>query len=191
MWHPLCKRKKNWNCFQLSVTTCIDLILLTMLTFITYSADVLVFWAPFWKGGGALFGLMRRYVYIVWWNFILQYQLFFVTSAGFVFNMYTYQVWILSLECAEWFFVTINVWLKKPVNVCPWAINQNTCTLLPLRFSKFQIPWNGKMVKALICSNSIIHIMYMDPIYNLLQMVNVLSKTFKLIKDLTSKSFIV
>lgn len=135
MWHPLCKRKKNWNCFQHSVTTCIDLILLTMLTFITHSADVL---GPILKGGG-LFGLMRRYVFFVWWNFILQYQLFFVTSAGFVFNMHTYQVWILSLECAEWFFVTINVWLKKPVNVWPWAINQNTCILLPLRFSRFQI----------------------------------------------------
>lgn len=31
----------------------------------------------------------------------------------------------------------------------------------------------------------------MDPVYSLLQMVNVLSKTFKLIKDLTSKSFTV
>lgn len=34
------------------------------------------------------------------------------------------------------------------------------------------------------------HIMYMDPMYNLLQMVTVLSKTFEFIKDLTSKSFI-
>lgn len=136
----LAKRKKLELYFNiLSLSVYIDLILLTMLTFITYSTDVLVFWAPFWKGGGGLFGLMRRYVYIVWWNFILQYQLFFVTSAGFVFNMYTYQVWILSLECAEWFFVTINVWLKKPVNVWPWAINQNTCILLPLQFSRFQI----------------------------------------------------
>lgn len=190
MWHPLCKRKKNWNCFS---TFCHYLY---WSYFVNNVNNYYIFCGcsgvlgPILKGGG-VFGFMRRYVFFVWWNFILQYQLFFVTSAGFVFNMYTYQVWILSLECAEWFFVTINVWLKKPVNVCPWAINQNTCTLLPLRFSKFQIPWNGKMVKALICSNSIMHIMYMDPIYNLLQMVNVLSKTFKLIKDLTSKSFIV
>lgn len=152
-----------------------------MLTYITYSADVLVFWVPFEKGGGGVWVDEIMYVYFVWWNFILQYQLFFVTSAGFVFNMYTYQVWILSLECAEWFFVTINVWLKKPVNVWPWAINQNTCTLLPLRFSKLQIPWNGKVTRAFIFSNSIMHIMYMDPIYNLMQMVNVLSKTFKFI----------
>lgn len=74
---------------ELSLSVYIDLIFLTMLTNITYSADVL---GPFSKGGGGLFGLMRRYVYFVWWNFILQYQLFFVTSAGFVFNMYTYQV---------------------------------------------------------------------------------------------------
>lgn len=41
------KEKKIETVFQHSVTTCIDLILLTMLTIITYSADVLVFWAPF------------------------------------------------------------------------------------------------------------------------------------------------
>lgn len=138
MWHPLCKRKKNWNCIS---TFCHYLygsyfVNNVNIYYIFYGCSGVL--GPFLKGGG-VFGLMRHYVHFVWWNFILQYPLFFVTSAGFVFNMYTYQVWILSLECAEWFFVTINVWLKKPVNVWPWAINQNTCILLPLRFSRFQI----------------------------------------------------
>lgn len=43
------------------------------------------------KGGGVWVDEIM-YVYFVWWNFILQYQLFFVTSAGFVFNMHIYQV---------------------------------------------------------------------------------------------------
>lgn len=150
-----------------------------------------MFWAPFWRGGGVwidetlcIFSMLELHS---------AKSVVFVTSVGFVFIMYTYQVWILSLECTEWFFVTINVWLnKKHVHVCPWAINiKNTCILLPLWFSKFQIPWNSKMVRAFIFSNSIMHILVMDPVYSLLQMVNVLSKTFNLITDFTSKSFTV
>lgn len=48
-----------------------------------------------------------------------------------------------------------------------------------------------KWSEPLFFSNSIMHILYMDPVYSLLQMVNVLSKTFKLITDFTSKSFTV
>lgn len=133
------QKKKNWNCIS---TFCHYLygsyfVNNVNIYYIFYGCSGVL--GPFLKGGGGCLG---------WWDIMyISYDgtsfcnisCFFVTSAGFVFNMYTYQVWILSLECAEWFFVTINVWLKKPVNVCPWAINQNTCILLPLRFSRFQI----------------------------------------------------
>lgn len=153
-----------------------------------------MFWAPFWRGGGVWIDETLCILVFSMLELHSAISVVFVTSVGFVFIIYTYQVWILSLECTEWFFVTINVWLnKKHVHVCPWAINiKNTCILLPLLwFSKFQIPWNSKMVRAFIFSNSIMHISYTDPVYSLLQMVNVLSKTFKLITDFTSKSFTV